>query len=175
MVRLSEFWDIVETCREGAELLADFNLNLERELDALPVEKIARFHQAWMAASDGLYSWDVWDASALMLNGTDDDSFMDFRSWVISLGRMDYDAIRADADNLAEYGRILADAESAEAEELNSIPGRLYSARTGVNPPDRPVESVLTEPSGRRTDLSDVQAVMARFPRISAWRSKGYR
>jgi hypothetical protein len=174
-VQLTEFWDIVGKCRRDAESPADFNAILKRELDALPAEEIASFRLAWSAASDDIYSWDAWDASALMLNGTDDDSFMDFRSWVISLGRADYDTIRADADNLAEYGRIVADAESVEAEDLNGIPDRLYSARTGANPPDRPVESVLTKPHGKRTDLRDVQAVMARFPRIYAWRSQGNR
>jgi hypothetical protein len=174
-VRLTAFWDIVGKCRRDAESLADFNAILKRELDALPVEDIASFRLAWLAASDDIYSWDVWDASALMLNGTDDDSFMDFRSWVISLGRADYETIRADADNLAEYGRIVADAESVEAEELNGILDRLYSARTGANPPDRPVGSILTRPYGKRTDLRDVQAVMARFPRIYASRSQGNR
>ncbi|MEV6844144.1 DUF4240 domain-containing protein [Actinoplanes sp. NPDC051411] len=171
----TEFWSIVGKCREDAELLVDFNTNLVLELDALPVEEIASFRLAWLAASDGLYSWDVWDASALMLNGTDDDSFMDFRSWAISLGRPDYDSIRADADNLAEYGRIVADAESAEAEELSGIPERLYLARAGVSPPDPPDQSVLTKPFGKRTDLHDTEAVMARFPRIHAWRSRAVR
>ena len=170
-----KFWGIIEKCREDANSLASFNVNLERELSALSVEDVADFRLAWSAASDGLYSWDVWDASTLMLDGTDDDSFMDFRSWVISLGRQGYESVRADADNLADYGRIVADAESVEAEELNGIPDRLYSARTGANPPDQPVESMLTRPYGKRTDLRDVQAVMARFPRIYAWRSQGNR
>jgi hypothetical protein len=169
---LDEFWRVVGVCRRVAGVQADFNVALTRELEARSVADIADFRLRWLAASDGLYTWDVWDASTLMLGGTDDDSFVDFRSWVISLGRVDYDLIRDDPDNLARYGRVIADAESPAAEQLNGIPTQLYLARTQQYPPNPPDDSVLTQPLGNRTDLSDRESVRARFPRIYAWRTQ---
>jgi len=170
---MNEFWHIVSDCRTGATGLAAFNSALERTLVALPREEVADFRLKWLACSEELYSWEVWDASALMLGGTDDDSFMDFRSWVISLGREAYASVLANADSLAEYGQTIEEAESVAAEQLAGLLTRTYRAMAGEDPPNPPEREVLSQPSGQRTNIRDRREIEAHFPRISDWLSRG--
>jgi hypothetical protein len=167
-----EFWRIVGDCRLKAESPSDFNSALEGVLRTLSAEEIADFRLRWLAFSDELYSWDVWDASALMLGGTDDDSFMDFRSWVISLGKSTYDLVRDKPDELAKLGATILDAGSPAAEQLVGLPARVYRAVVGQDPPNPPDDSVLTEPFGTRTNLLASHEVAARFPQIYRWMSQ---
>ena len=46
--------------------------------------------------------WDLWAAAHLALGGASDDSFLDFRNWLISHGRETYERASADPASIAD-------------------------------------------------------------------------
>jgi hypothetical protein len=59
------------------------------------------------------YTWDLWGAAYIVDGGCSDDSFMDFRSWLIAQGRDFYYSMRSNPDSLAavDAERIAVDWE----------------------------------------------------------------
>lgn len=75
----------------------------------------------WMAVSRS----DLWAAAFVLMGGCSDDSFMDFRSWLILQGRDAIEAIVRDPDSLADYPFV----ESPSAQGLSSVARKLCSEK----------------------------------------------
>ena len=150
------FWEIMDRVGSPEEL--------QRELEQLPDSELADFeveHQrAWVTA----YDWGLWGAAFVIAGGCSDDSFMDFRSYLLSLGRAVYEAALADPDSLAD----VEDLDDGEGWEDWSSPTLvLVEARTGkfdYLAPDRHPAGPA-DPTGEDWDEDDLEA---RFPRLSA-------
>ncbi|QKW32749.1 DUF4240 domain-containing protein [Actinomadura sp. NAK00032] len=164
-----KFWAVIEECRadSGGDLAALVN-SLERSLSMLPADEAAAFFDRWQAVGERARRWLVWDAACVLLSWTIDDSFADFRAWLITRGRAAFKAVVDDPDNLADLaGELLATAW-AVAEQLDGVVGWAASAAKGV---EHPAEiRHVAEPGIRlgeeRLDLDDAMAVRARLPRV---------
>jgi len=55
--------------------------------------------------SQNLYSWELWGAAYVIGGGCSDDSFSDFRSWIISLGKEGYQLALEKPDDLGPLTR----------------------------------------------------------------------
>ena len=75
---------------------------MRRILSAMPVEDVLEFDRIFGELYWDAYHWDLWAAAYIIEGGCSDDGFMDFRSWLISMGREVYKAAMADAESLAE-------------------------------------------------------------------------
>src|SRR5262249_33752044 len=65
-------------------------------------DEAAHFRRTFLSYLDRAYRWDLWRAAFLIGGGCSDDSFMDFRSWLISLGRDVYERAISDPDSLPD-------------------------------------------------------------------------
>ena len=159
------FWRLVDEAR-GAEPVDEATLTRLRErLDELSaadtLAALTHFDQARHRA----YTWDLWAAGYLVCGGMGDDSFHDFRQWLIAQGRDVYERVLADPDTLADV--------STDEEEIDSGVGELYGyefttalERKGVPVP--PGGGDNAEPAGEEFGEDDDDWFAARFPRLWA-------
>src|ERR1043165_2427664 len=100
---IDEFWNIVERVHiaSGGDMNRKCDL-LEFELRRLPTAKVRAFGECLGDFFFRAYTWDLWGAAYLITNGwCGDDSFMDFRDTLISMGRKVYEDALANPDSLA--------------------------------------------------------------------------
>src|SRR5947209_13300365 len=101
---LDEFWNIVERVHLASprDMKAKCH-SLENELRLLSLDEVLSFEKRFGECYCRAYTWNVWGAAHVINNGCGDDSFMDFRSTLVSLGRAPFKAALADADSLADF------------------------------------------------------------------------
>lgn len=155
-----EFWSIIEKSRAGWDDKGrDGNQHqqlhdLRKLLSRLPPKEVASFGRHLEMAFHRAYRWDLWHAAFLIAEGCSDDGFMDFRGWLISMGRANYERALGDVESLAE----IATAPGVECiffEGFTSVPLEVYEERTGE---ELEVKSHPRRPAGRRVPE-------AQFPR----------
>jgi hypothetical protein len=164
-----EFWTMIDECRDGSggDLAALAN-SLEQRLAMLSADESAAFFDRWQAVGDRAQRRLVWDAACVLLGWTGDDSFADFRAWLITRGRAAFEAVVGDPDNLADIADDLQATVWAVAEQLDGVVGWAACAAKGVeHPADILHDAVLRTGLGEeRLDLDDAVAVRARLPRV---------
>jgi hypothetical protein len=183
----NQFWQIVDATRAATqeEQLEMFRQQLRR----LAPEELIDFQRIFTERFFAAYNWDLWVVAWLCEGGLcSDDSFMDFRTWLISRGRAVYEAALQNPDSLTDEMRQTGH----RAFELFSYgTGEIYGESAGENFPDLGVEHPK-EPTGGdwlRPALKDrsnsnilnlsvvfsemgdeeYQAIQQRFPRIWAF------
>lgn len=159
------FWAIIGASRSGFDpQRLDGNMDaqlqqLESLLDALPAEEIAQFESEFEQRMADAYRWDLWGAAYVIQGGCSDDGFIDFRSWLISMGREVYEAALRDPETLVD----VADASGVEEtsfEDFQYAARQIYESKTGHELPDTGV-SHDNEPRGEpwsedRDDLAQL-------------------
>jgi hypothetical protein len=97
------FWSLIDRSREAA------GGDPDRQADALyellqgrPEPELRAFGTMFRTFRARAYRWDLWEAGSLINEGMGDDSFDDFRAWLISCGRMVYEQALANPDSLAD-------------------------------------------------------------------------
>ena len=97
-----EFWNLVERVNvsSGGDMSRKCEL-LGIELRRLPPAEVKAFDRNMRELFFQAYRWELWGAAYLMDGGCGDDSFMDFRYTLISMGRQIYEAALANPDSLA--------------------------------------------------------------------------
>lgn len=165
-----QFWEIVEHVNSVSP--GDMPLkcaNLEVALRARPLHETVDFERHFRGFLRAAFSNDLWAAAVVICNGCGDDSFMDFRSTLISMGKAAYTNALADPETLADTN---IDPEWARFGGYQDVAGRIWREQMGEAkdfPPD-PNETIGTqayprEPSGRpfvEWELSK------RLPRLAA-------
>ncbi len=158
------FWQIVEGSRQAARgpregFMERQAAAVEAALGAACRDEVRGFDRHFAQLKADAYRWDLWAAAYIMLGGCSDDSFMDFRSWLISMGpRVYQDALR-DVETLA----VLAEDAYVEDycfEELAYVAWQLLGEDEdededdGADDPASP-----SEPAGRPWEEDDLPAL----------------
>jgi hypothetical protein len=100
---IETFWAMIDSARlkSGGELESYLDLLIE-SLEKLSIEEIIAF-------DDLLYEMDVkakkqmvWDAGQLILCGCSEDTFMDFRDWLIAQGKEVFEKAIENPDSLVD-------------------------------------------------------------------------
>jgi hypothetical protein len=143
------FWEIIAASRVGfdpTDIAASQRRQvrqLHETLAALPVEEVRSFaehfdermgeaysepkHVVDMEPTDGL-----WGVAFNMGGGCGHDSFDDFRSWLISMGRAAYEAALRDPETVYRLVEPAADlADVIFFEEFQYVPSRVLREKTG--------------------------------------------
>jgi hypothetical protein len=169
-----QFWAIMEASRaEGTDSVEVQTERLTEVLEDLSDDDLVAFDAAFDRLRDRLYTWDHWGAAYVALGGCSDDSFIDFRSWVISEGRGPFEAFLEDPEWLAV--RIPLDEEEVgDAELFAYAAAEVYEDRTGdeledagpgsADDPDAGTDPG-DDPSGRPFGES-AEHLKARYPRL---------
>lgn len=95
------FWNIID------KSLLDSDPNtrmdtLKEILRKLTLEEIISFEVTFRSLLNKAYSWNLWGAAYVIHGGCSDDGFEYFRRWLISRGRIAYEAALNDPDSLAK-------------------------------------------------------------------------
>lgn len=156
-----QFWQIIDKSLVNA---ADFEMQAESlgdSLDALSPDEIAAFDAIYDQKRFVAYRWDLWGAGYLMNGGCSDDGFEYFRAWLISRGRVIYEAALGNPDSLAgvEVG------DDAEFEEFGYIARSIYEKKTGAEMPDNGVRPPA-EPTGEAWDFDSEDEMRRRLPKL---------
>jgi hypothetical protein len=98
------FWNIVDRVHASSPCDMDVKCRyLEIELRQLSVDEIYSFDWHFCDYWHRADTWDLWAAAVVICNGCGDDSFMDFRATLVSMGRAVFESGLADADSLAAF------------------------------------------------------------------------
>jgi hypothetical protein len=138
------FWEIIAASREGFDP-EDIEASQERQLlrlrdllAQLPAEEVQAFDQhfcdrmreayiparqrdKWGTPLDGL-----WGVAFQMGGGCSNDCFLDFRSWLISMGREAFEAAVRDPETV--YGLVEAAEDAEDVSDIIFFEGFQYVA-----------------------------------------------
>lgn len=165
------FWKLIESSQRGFDPgRVDGNMQhqleeLRRLLSKLPPEEIVGFRDQFLAQRDAAFHWDLWGAAYIIAGGCSDDGFVDFRSWLISMGRRVFEDAVSHAESLLD----VADAPGIEDvffEEFQYVPAQVYEELTGQELPPASGPSPI-EPAGEPWSEDD-GSLERRLPRLLA-------
>lgn len=161
------FWDIVETARVAAKGSHRAQLDeLERLLSTRTPTELREFDALFEQFNRRAYSWELWGAVYVINGGCSDDSFADFRSWLISRGRERYDKTLGDPDSLADLEMNPESDDGIFFEAFAYVAARVYERETDSMLPFY-AQPFPREPSGKEWD-DDPRELARLYPRLSA-------
>jgi hypothetical protein len=157
------FWQIVGATRtDSGGNIEDQPDALAARLAALPVEEVVGFQGALLEASAKATTNDLLEAAALLLGGIGDDSFEDFRSWLICHGRETFERAVADPDSIVELSFDEAEDDFGSAEIFSAVPGELLRS-IGA---DLEADDYASPPDDSEWSPYDRDTLATRFPRL---------
>lgn len=151
-----EFWKTIELAKSDAPetQIALLSAELEKQEPA----NIAAFQTIYNALLDRAYRWNLWGAAYVINGGCSDDGFDYFCDWLISKGRVVYEAAVSNPESLADTDL----SGDREFEELRYVAGDVYQSKVGrkmdVSASDR------TDPVG---EPFDEDTVADQYPRLA--------
>jgi hypothetical protein len=129
-----QFWSIIQTAKDNSN--GDYEQQQEElanQLRKLTPEQIILFANRFRYFRGQANTWELWGAIYIIHGGCGDDSFNDFREWVIGQGRDFYYNITKDPDSLVEFDTDTMD--HIEWEGLGYIPSTVFKEMTGQDMP----------------------------------------
>ncbi|WP_069770831.1 DUF4240 domain-containing protein [Streptomyces sp. LUP30] len=164
----TEFWELVDASREGAEGDPEEQADLLVErLLGLDPESVLDFARHFESRYNRAYRWDLWGAAWLLLDGASDDAFDFFRCWLIGQGREVFEgALHGDPDSLADLLDDFDEEIDGDGEELGYAADEAYEQLTGDVAPDLGIPPAPAEPEGTPVDFENEAALAERYPRL---------
>lgn len=163
-----EFWQVISDSRcdfDPNRQSGNLDLQVERLtgiLTALPANDVPQFQDIFLELYFNAYRWDLWGAAYVIEGGCGDDGFMDFRNWLISMGRDVYEAALADAESLVDVA-AQPGVETTQFEEFGSIVGRVMEER---NIPESEAPPDFRHPQTPAGEPWTEEDLPAHFPRL---------
>src|SRR5579859_5472976 len=123
------FWGIVQTAKDesGGDHDVRFR-SIVRQLSDLPCSDIAGFQEVLWNCVNGAYSWDLWGAAYIINGGCSDDSFGDFRLWLVSMGEQGYRSAMSDPETV---GDLQVGESDIFFEAMGGVADEAYGMSTG--------------------------------------------
>jgi hypothetical protein len=154
------FWGLVDQARDNAEGDPDRQGDaLEALLTGRPQTELEAFERIFAGLRRRAYRWDVWAAGYVIARGMSDDSFSEFRDWLISRGADVYERALADPDSLADVPD--ARPETVYAPRVGAAAGGAYWDTYGVE-----LERVASDgpkPAGEEWEDPDLADIVPRL------------
>jgi len=133
-MNIDEFWSLVGRVHATAPHdMAEKCRLLAKELRQLACEQISSFESHFCDLFYRAYSWDLWAAAYMINKGCSNDSFMDFRSTLISLGRDAYETALTDVESLVAFD---IDPAWATYEGYQYVAQKVYEEKCGPRAAD---------------------------------------
>ncbi|GAA1424567.1 DUF4240 domain-containing protein [Streptomyces thermospinosisporus] len=164
----AQFWELIDAAREdaGGDPEEQADLLVER-LVQLDPESVLDFARHFESRYHRAYTWDLWGAAWVLLDGASDDAFDFFRCWLIGQGREVFEgALHNDPDELAELLDDFDEEIDGDGEELGYAADEAYEQLTGTVAPDLELPPAPGEPAGTPIDFEDDAALAERYPRL---------
>ena len=97
-----EFWKVIDDARKHGTSDDKLRKGLVTELGKLSNDDVRRFAKRFNERMAHAYDMKLWSAVYSLNQGCGDDSFMDFRDYLIMMGEKDYTQIVNDPDSLVD-------------------------------------------------------------------------
>jgi len=163
----TEFWELVDATREGAEGDPDEQADLLVDrLIQLDPDSVLDFARHFEYRYNRAYRWELWGAAWVLLDGASDDAFDFFRCWLIGQGRDVFEGAVHDPDSLADLVDDFDDEIDGDGEELGYAADEAYEQLTGVVAPDLGIPPAPPEPEGTPVDFENESALSERYPKL---------
>jgi hypothetical protein len=165
------FWALVARTREEATAAASDSVvgrhvaTLTAALQELPDDQLRDFAREFRTARARANRWDLWAAASLALGGAGEDTFLDFRNWLVSHGRETFERVLADPDAVADLEWDDDENDFGAAEHWAYVVTEVLEKR-GLDLEDDDEE--WGEPAGQPFPEDDDEWFAARFPRLWA-------
>jgi hypothetical protein len=163
----TEFWELVDATREaaGSDPEEQADLLVERLAQRDP-EAVLDFARHFEARYNRAYTWDLWGAAAVLLDGASDDAFDWFRCWLIGQGREVFEGAVHDPDSLADLLDDFDEEIDGDGEELGYAADEAYEQLTGTVAPELGIAAAPAEPEGTPVDFEDDRMLADRYPKL---------
>jgi hypothetical protein len=156
-----EFWSLIESAKQTAGTMIEARpVALQRGLSPLSPAEIQAFQVRYESLLLEANSWSLWGAAFLMNGGCSDDCFKYFRDWLISEGKVTFDAALVNPDSLAALPRR----DYFELESFGYAAAKAFAGK-GLGELDRSFEVELAQPNGKEWSEADLPAL---FPKLAA-------
>ncbi|GAB2740671.1 DUF4240 domain-containing protein [Streptomyces bullii] len=163
----TEFWQLVDDAREAADGDPEEQADLLVErLTRLDPESVLDFARHFEARYNRAYTWDLWGAAWVLLDGASDDAFDFFRCWLIGQGREVFEGALHDPDALADLLDDFDEEIDGDGEDLGYAADEAYEQLTGTVAPDLDIAPPPPEPKGTPIDLENERLLAERYPRL---------
>jgi hypothetical protein len=168
-MEIDRFWEIIELSRRKFRPDAsDGNMERQRQeletlLSKLSPDDVIAFDRQLIAQMNIAYRWDLWGAAYIIAGGCSDDGFVDFRGWLISMGRQVFESAMADVESLVDIASRPG-IEDVLFEGFINVPDEVYEQLTGREIPED-IGLSFDEPAGDRWSPTG-QELRRRFPRL---------
>ena len=160
----TQFWQLIDASRAQAGAKAqDQVLALQRVLDALAPDELVSFQHWFDDYHQRADSWAMWDAAFLVTDGCTEDSFIDFRGWLVARGEAVFEAALADPDTLAA---TLAPGDECQVEGYTYAAQWMWSQKTGKAFDAFPPSPMWSAPKSHARREWDEDQVRRRLPRL---------
>ena len=166
---LDQFWKIVDAA--AASSRGNFSVRSRLVVESLSMlegPEIIEFANIMARLLDEAYRWDLWAAAYIVNGGCGDDSFQDFRRWLISKGRQAYEGVLMNPETLPEWSEGEDDIFFEEFPDVSYDAYRVSTGRDMLNDlaaATSPLGWQKREPSGEPWRDEDLPR---RFPRLFA-------
>jgi hypothetical protein len=159
-----QFWSIIQTAKDNS--YGDYEQQQEEladELRKLTPNDIILFENRFRHFRGQANTWELWGAIYIIHGGCGDDSFNDFREWVIGQGRDFYYKTINNPETLVdvETSKI----EDVEWEGLGYIPATVFEELNGQEMPYPYQEKLETTGNEWDEEGDDLKQM---FPRLAA-------
>lgn len=128
----TEFWSLIDSVRQSATAASDTPKRLIDHLKETSVQDIVDFGRLFRDASRTAYDERLWAAAYAINGGCSDDSFHNFRSWLVVQGKEFYSRALADPDSLAEIDLPSAEQIFDLGFDAGGVASKAYEAKTGL-------------------------------------------
>lgn len=99
---LHEFWQLIDRARDASAKLDEVPKTLTDLLCTAQESEIVSFWSHHIDCLHRAYDARLWLAAVVTMHGCGDDTFHDFRDWLIALGQSRFEAALAEPDSLAD-------------------------------------------------------------------------
>ncbi|MDH5681009.1 MAG: DUF4240 domain-containing protein [Spirochaetota bacterium] len=172
-----DFWQVIEDIRPIPYDRDKVENNLYQLLKNWPDDKIKAFSRVYQGKMNQAYTWGLWGAGFVINGGCSDDSFTEFRNWLISQGKDIYEKALEAPDDIAELTEIPWSDELRNncplLPELDLIAGMIYSERHFDDEDILPLYVGPREPLGESWE-EDNDVLAKLYPKLWAKYGKNF-
>ncbi len=167
---LESFWGLIDEVRQriGHDPVRRV-MALREELAKLTPEALIAFEYAFGSAMDDAYCWRLWAGGFMIHGGMDANAFINFRGWLISLGRHDFERVVADPEQLVD---VIAAESQTLLPAMVFLAEHVYEQATGQAMPYPKERKWPAVPNGSKIALESDAALEAALPKL--WSAFGW-
>ena len=177
IMSLDEFWRVIDEARAASAKLTEMPGRLVESLAQIDEREIIDFAEHFRNYLYLSYDANLWLAAVVIMGGCGDDTFTDFRCWLIAQGREVFEAALADPDSLAGVESFDGEEGSPTLFYLIAVDQKAFCKRMAGDEDDEAARSRFEElfplrehPEIRNEELINTSDEDARalFPKLAA-------